>query len=150
MKKIVYLDMDGVIVDFESGINALNDQDKLEYKGKYAKCPGVFSKMKPIEGALEAVGVLSSQYDVYILSSPGWGNASAWADKYNWVVEYLPAMEKRLILSSQKHLNTGDFLVDDRIANGTDKFEGEFIHFGTGDYQTWNDVLNYLVPEIDL
>ena len=145
MKKVLYIDMDGVIVDFESGINSINLKEKKEYAGKYQKCPNIFSKMKPIEGALTAVEKLSEKYDVYILSSPGWGNASAWSDKYNWIENYLPIMKKRLILSSQKHLNKGDYLIDDRFTNGADNFEGEHIHFKSSNYPNWAAVLEYLL-----
>ena len=84
-------------------------------------------------------------YDVYILSSPGWHNPSAWSDKHAWVVKYLPYMERRLILSSQKHLNAGDYLIDDRYANGAGNFKGELILFGSDDYPGWDEVLGYLL-----
>ena len=145
MKEIVYIDMDGVIVDFESGIRALSPEERDCYKNRYAQCPSIFSKMKPIEGALDAVAKLHEKYDVFILSSPSWGNASAWTDKYNWIVTHLPFLERRLILSSQKHLNRGHYLIDDRLANGVDRFEGVHIHFGTSDYPNWEKVLNYLL-----
>jgi len=56
---------------------------------------------------------------------------------------------KRLILSHHKHLNRGDFLVDDRPEhNGVDKFAdhgGEVIHFGPkGTHTTWPEVVAYL------
>ena len=37
MKKIVYVDMDGVLVDFNSGIDSLTFQEALEYEGRYDK-----------------------------------------------------------------------------------------------------------------
>jgi 5'(3')-deoxyribonucleotidase len=144
-KKIIYVDMDGVLVDFESGVNRLNKEEREKYDDNFSKVPGIFSKMKPFPGAIEALKKLSEKYDIYILSSPGWGNASAWSDKYEWVNKYLPEMKKKLILSSQKHLNCGDYLVDDRLANGSEKFTGEHIHFGQGKYKDWEDVLVYLL-----
>jgi 5'(3')-deoxyribonucleotidase len=146
-KKIVYIDMDGVIVDFESGIEKLKKEDLILYKENYSKAPYIFSKMLPIPGAIDAVKKLSEKFDVYILSSPGWGNASAWSDKYEWINKYLPEMRKRLILSSQKHLNCGDYLIDDRLANGSEKFTGELIHFGNGKFKDWSFVLSYLMYE---
>jgi len=44
------------------------------------------------------------------------------------------------------NLNRGDFLIDDRLANGTDKFEGEHLHFGTEKFPTWEEVLSHLLP----
>ena len=137
--------MDGVIVNFESGVNRLNKEEREKYGDNFCKIPGIFSQMDPFPGAIKAVKKLSEKYDVYILSSPGWGNASAWSDKYEWVNKYLPEMKKKLILSSQKHLNCGDYLIDDRLANGSEKFVGEHIHFGQGKYKDWEDVLVYLL-----
>jgi 5'(3')-deoxyribonucleotidase len=145
-KKIVYIDMDGVIVDFEMAVQQLSFEQKETYREVgYCQVPGIFASLQPIEGALDAVTQLSEIYDVYILSSPGWGNASAWSDKYEWVNTHLPFMKKRLILSSQKHLNKGDYLIDDRTANGAGEFTGELIQFGTEKYPNWNVVLTYLL-----
>ena len=148
MKKVLYIDMDGVIVDFDSGIQALSELEKKEFEGRYAKCPNIFSKMVPIDTALESVFELSKLFDVYILSSPSWGNASAWSDKYEWIIKYLPFMERRLILSSQKHLNRGEYIIDDRIHNGVSEFQGEHIHFGTDTFPDWETVVNYLKKQV--
>lgn len=147
MKKIVYIDMDGVIVDFDSGIHTLSETEKKEFHGKYAQYPGIFSRMKPIDNALDSVRTLMNHFDVYILSSPGWGNDTSWSDKYNWINTYLPEMKKRLILSSQKHLNIGDYIIDDRLINGVDKFTGEHIHFGKEDFLKWENVVQYLISQ---
>ena len=135
--------MDGVIVDFQSGIDALSMAQRLDFKDKYQRCPGIFSLMKPYPGSIEAMKKMFDVYDLYILSSPGWYNSTAWSDKHAWVVKYLPFMERRLILSSQKHLNMGDYLIDDRTANGAVEFKGEFVHFGTKEFPHWDGVLSY-------
>lgn len=59
MKKIVYLDMDNVLVDFPSGIAQLDEQTLQEYAGRYDEVEEIFALMKPMEGALEAVDVLA-------------------------------------------------------------------------------------------
>ena len=38
----------------------------------------------------------------------------------------------------------GDYLIDDRLRNGAEKFNGEHIHFGTEKFPDWNSVLKYL------
>jgi len=53
-----------------------------------------------------------------------------------------------LILSHNKHLNIGDYLIDDRLANGVEKFTGEHIHFGTERFPDWQSVCDYLLPSI--
>ena len=36
-----------------------------------------------------------------------------------------------------------DYLIDDRLERGVDKFEGEYIHFGKPKFKDWKSVLNY-------
>lgn len=145
MKKILYIDMDNVLVDFPSAFTKLDDDIKKQYENNLDDIPNIFSMMEPLAGAIEAYQILSKQFDTYILSTAPWNNPSAWSDKLLWVKKYLGEyVHKRLIISHNKHLNSGDYLIDDRLKNGVDKFKGEHIYFGQGKFQTWNDVLNYL------
>ena len=145
--KTVYVDMDNVLVNFQSGIDSLTDEQKQDFKDDLDDVPGIFSKMKPVDGAIEAYKELTKHFDVYILSTAPWNNPSAWTDKLLWVQEYLGDLaHKRLILSHNKNLNAGDFLIDDRTANGAGDFSGEHIHFLSEQFNNLNDVLNYLIP----
>lgn len=138
--------MDNVLVDFKSGIDAISEEDRQQFKDDLDEVPGIFSKMKPVDGAIEAYNELTKHFDVYILSTAPWENPSAWSDKLLWVKKYLgQTAHKRLILSHNKNLNAGDFLVDDRTANGAGKFAGEHIHFLSEQFKDWDDVLSYLL-----
>ena len=144
--KILYVDMYNVLVNFKSGIDKLSKDDFNKYKGEYDQVPNIFSMMDPLEGAIEAYEKLSLKYDTYILSTAPWYNSTAWKDKIEWVQKYLPKSAfKRLILSHNKNLNAGDYLIDDRLRNGAEKFKGEHIHFGTEKFPDWNSVLKYLL-----
>jgi 5'-nucleotidase len=66
-KKTIYVDMDNVLVDFKTGIDLLTEKEKLEYEGRLYEEPGIFSKMKPMECAIEAYQKLSEKFDTYIL-----------------------------------------------------------------------------------
>ena len=148
MKKIIYIDMDNVLVDFKSGIAKLSKNVQEEYKEHLDNVPGIFSLMEPMEGSINAFNRLSQsdEYDVYILSTAPWDNSSAWSDKVEWVKKYLGANGyKRLILSHHKNLNSGDFLIDDRTKNGADKFTSIHIHFGQKKFPTWQQVLDYFI-----
>ena len=137
--------MDNVLLDFKTGIDKISSYNKKEYEGRYDEVPDIFSLMDPMEGAIESYNKLSSQYDTYILSTSPWDNPSAWQDKILWVKKYLEkSAYKRLILSHHKNLNRGDYLIDDRLKNGADKFIGEHIHFGTEKFPDWKSVLSYL------
>jgi len=147
--KILYFDMDNVLVDFPTGIERISPEQLETYEGRLDEVPGIFALMDPLPGALEAYRELSQHFDTYILSTAPWANPSAWSDKNEWVRAHLghdgPA-RKRLILSRHKHLNRGDFLIDDRTANGADRFQGEHIHFGTARWPDWPAVVEYLLP----
>jgi 5'(3')-deoxyribonucleotidase len=148
-KKILYLDMDNTLVDFTSGIKKLDASTKEEYKGRLDEVPGIFSLMKPMPGAIKSFNELTTLFNTYILSTAPWKNPSAWSDKLLWVKDHLgESATKRLILSHNKHLNYGDFLVDDRTANGADKFQGELIQFGTPKFSNWTKVMTYLRTKV--
>ena len=153
-KKILYIDMDGVLVDCQAAIDEMDEETYQKYcacpeKNKpptFDEIPNVFRTMKPIKSAVESFCELCEFFDVYILSTAPWENESAWSDKLIWVKEKLgEKAHKRLILTHHKNLNKGDFLVDDRSKNGADKFEGEWIHFGSKKFPGWEAVKKYLM-----
>jgi 5'(3')-deoxyribonucleotidase len=143
--KTLYIDMDNVLVDFQSGIARISDADRITYEGRLDEVPHIFALMDPLPGAISAFYELSVIYDTYILSTAPWDNRTAWSDKLDWVKKHIGENAyKRLILTHHKNLNRGDFLIDDRTKNGVDKFSGEHIHFGTEKYPNWDSVLTYL------
>jgi len=144
-KKILYVDMDNVLVDFQSGIDQIDQTTLEKYADKYDEIPGIFGKMKPMEEAVDSYTELSKIFDTYILSTSPWENETAMIDKLRWVKKYLGKVAyKRLILSHHKNLNKGDFLIDDRDKNGVKLFAGEHIHFGKGKFPDWASVVEYL------
>ena len=64
--------MDGVLVDFQSGIDQISDFDREKFKPDFDDVPGIFSKMVPVDGAIESFEKLSKHFDVYILSTAPW------------------------------------------------------------------------------
>ena len=145
-EKILYFDMDNVLVDFPSAFPKVSPKLLDEFEGRLDEIPNIFSLMEPLTGAIEAFQLLSKKFDSYILSTAPWENSSAWSDKNEWVKKYLGSTAyKRLILSHNKHLNIGDYLIDDRTANGADRFTGEHIHFGSERFPDWASVLRYLL-----
>lgn len=151
MKKIVLVDLDNVLVDFQSGIDQLPVAVKNEYEGRLDEVPNIFSLMHPMKGAIESYQWLTQHFDTYILSTAPWENPSAWSDKLEWVKKYLSDYaRKRLILSHHKNLVMGDYLIDDRTVRGVDKFSGKHLHFGQNhetkelhEYPDWASIRDY-------
>jgi len=151
-RKIIYFDMDNVLVDFQSGIDRLSKETLKEYEGRLDEVPRIFSLMQPMPFAVEAVKILSRYFDVYILSTAPWKNISEWSNKCEWVHKYFGSEKsdvfyKRLIISHHKNLNKGDYLIDDRTKNGASEFEGKLIQFGSSEFPDWETVINYLVQD---
>lgn len=138
--------MDGVIVDFASGVAKLTDEEREQYKNNIDEAPGLFALMDPIPGAIEAVQLLAKRYDVYILSTAPWNNPTAASDKVEWVKKHLNGVfHKRVIITHHKELLIGDYLIDDRGKNGASEFKGEWIHFGSEQFPDWDAVLQHLL-----
>jgi len=148
MQKILYIDMDNVLVDFRSARGRLKAGVWEQYEGNQDEIPDVFSLMDPMPGAIAAYKQLSQVFDTYVLSTAPWENHTAWSDKLLWIKKHLGTFAyKRLILTHHKNLNQGDYLVDDRTKNGADRFAGEHIHFGTEKFPDWPAVTEYLHAE---
>ena len=150
MRHILYIDMDNVIVDFRSGISRIEPSLRAEYEGRLDEVPGIFGLMDPLEGAIESVVALHQKFDTYVLSTAPWANPSAWSDKVEWIHRHFGRQEdspmyKRLILSHHKNLNVGAYLIDDRTANGADRFAGKHIHFGQEPWPNWRVITDYLL-----
>ena len=147
-KPILLIDMDGVICDFDKRKKEL--EEKGFKGGSIFKHPEAYRDLEPIEGAIEAWHALQEKYETYVLSTPAWSNPESYSEKRIWVEKYLgKSAHKKLILGHHKGLVRGDFLIDDRIANGVADFGGEHIHFGTEKFLTWKDVLEYLGVKAD-
>jgi len=157
-KKTVFIDMDGVLVDFSK---AVEDQFKLHptYKEKFKRnpdlIPGIFKDPKPITGAIESVQQLaaSGKYDLYISTTASWDNPEAAMDKRHWIEKHFGKLfKKKMVITHRKDLLLGDYLIDDRDANGADDFKGELLSFGWAyekkewnKYKTWSDILKKLL-----
>lgn len=142
-KPIVYIDMDGVLADFDKRHAELLSEGMS--KPKAFKDPRAFVDLEPIEGAIDAWNELQKNFETYILSTPAWSNIRCWSDKREWVEKYLgKSAHKKLILTHNKGIVVGDYLIDDRIANGVADFKGNHIHFGSEKFPNWGSVIEFL------
>ncbi len=145
--KIIYIDLDGVIADFDKGKSEHPLGNVSPYIGRPDKLPGIYENLDPIEGAIDSVNkLLNSQYKIFFLSTAPWDNPDAWTHKRLWIAKYFEEklIKKKLILCHHKQLLIGNYLIDDREWNGAAKFTGEWIHFGSERFPKWESVLDYL------
>ena len=157
-KKVIYIDMDGVLVDLEKAFNKffeLHPQLKERYKNNPDHIQGIFRNPPPINGAIEAVKKLqeSGKYELFIATSAPWGNPMSASDKRFWIEDYFGNLfHKKMFITHRKDLLMGDYLIDDRTKNGAGEFKGEHLHFGWSweneewnKYPTWESILEYLL-----
>ena len=103
MRKILYVDMDNVLVDFESSFVHIPPDILKAYDGRLDEIPGIFGQMKPIPNAIESFLELSKLFDTYILSTSPWENPSALTDKLQWVKTYLGEPARKRLILSRRH-----------------------------------------------
>ena len=144
--KTLFIDMDGVIVDFLQSAKNSSEYDK--YRHCLDKIPDVFLYAPPMEHAIDSVIKLidSGKYEVYIASTAPWGNINSLSHKRIWIEKYFgDTLKKRLILTHRKDFLMGDYLIDDRTKNGAGEFKGKLLHFGSQKFPDWKTVLLYLL-----
>jgi len=165
MKKILYLDLDGVCANFSKryqeidshtvlGEHLLEGESELCLQKRQDKVNKVvssdtnfFQSLELIDGAYESVIKLNDYFDIYFLSTPMNEVPHSFTGKREWIDKIFPKEigSKKLILTHRKDLNLGDFLVDDRTKNGAGEFKGELILFGSEKFKNWETVVSYLM-----
>ncbi len=141
---IVYVDMDDVLCAYTTAHTlALTTRPDVAFPQGVA---GFFQSLEPIDGAIAAVNELRKSFDVYVLTAPSTRNAHSYTEKRIWIEEHFDyQFTKKLILSPNKGLLKGDYLVDDHASGkGQDSFEGMLIEFGSNAFPDWHAVLTFL------
>lgn len=145
-RRRVFVDLDGVVVDFDSF------KRKHHITGEAVKnLPGAYLAMQPIPGAIEAVrSVIGMGYEVWIATKPPTGIAHAYSDKAQWVIDNIPELKRRIIITHNKGLLgcADDFLCDDRPHKAAcEEFTGILLRFVDGFH--WPQALDVLRTERD-
>lgn len=150
-KPKLFLDMDNVLVDTLSVLNTI-DVKQLQVD-KPDQVQGVFRNLPPMSGAVAAISVLAEDYELSILSTAPWQNASAWQDKLLWLSDYFGDDEKspfykRVTITHDKGLvhAAGGILIDDRPYHGASqwldpKTDSLWLQYGYDARLVWNEEL---------
>lgn len=135
-KPIFFLDMDGVLSDFVTGLARLFQRkaDDLprcycvatclglsfaEVDRRIQSSPGFWAQLPVFPWAQELVTRLSTKGEVYILSMPWPGQPACAMEKMIWLDRKLKFPLDRVILTPHKHLLAGPnrILIDDHDKN---------------------------------
>ena len=149
MRTVVYVDMDGVLCDFEAAYK--RDRQALPEIDYPNSREGFYRGLKPISDAISAMRDLmaSELFEPYILTAPSIFNPLSYTEKRLWVEENLGFdWVSRLIISPNKSLLRGEFLIDDHDSgHGQEGFNGELLQFGTPELPDWKAVLARLLSD---
>lgn len=142
--------MDGVLVDFAKAIDISFDNNpsyKTKYENEPDLIPDIFKDPPPMPGAIEAVSKLveSGKYNMFIATTASWDNKEASMHKIAWIKKYFHNIfRKKVVITHRKDQLIGDYLIDDREANGAIDFKGELLQFGWAyEKQEWNKYKNW-------
>lgn len=140
----VFVDMDGVAVDFDGY------RDRLGLTSEEVKVrKGAYLDMELIPGALEALQVLIGLgFDVWLATKPPTGIAHAYSDKAAFVFKQLPFLRRKVIITHHKGLlgSEDDYLVDDRPHKAScTEFAGTLVPFVDGYH--WPQALEFFRAE---
>ncbi len=138
----VYVDMDGVLADFDS--ECTNSSMK---PSELKLIPGIYRNLDVIPGAVNAIEkIVEMGYEVWALTKPPSKNPSAASEKIEWMYENFPVFKDRIIITPDKGAvgESRDFIIDDHPewAN-VEKFRGTIIKFENN----WEYIVDYLSKE---
>ena len=139
-KKLILIDQDQVLADFELGFyravsklremsikqielkdrNCFYAGDQYEKEqglntGYLAKEKDFFRKLPVIPGAIEGIKYLDSKYQVKIVTAPILGARYCLQEKYDWILDNLgESFCNKIIITQDKTIIAGDYLIDDK------------------------------------
>ena len=140
---VIYIDMDDVLCQYSVAHSVARQEDGSNAWPQSK--PGFFESLVPMTGAIASVRTLQEHHSVYVLTAPSTRNPLSYTEKRLWIESHFDyQFTKRLILSPNKGLLKGDFLIDDNVTGkGQENFEGQLIHFGSAEFPDWEAVLRF-------
>ena len=140
MKKVILVDMDGVLVDLTATwlriygertgdwvhpdeITAYEFEQFVEYPMEFFSCLGqALEEATPTAGSSKFEDLyLNPDYEVYVVSYAHSAAPEAHKAKLEWLAKYFPGFpQDRVIFTKHKHLIHGDYLIEDSPRNCED------------------------------
>jgi hypothetical protein len=139
----LYIDMDGVLADFDRAASGLLGMDSYKFEFMYGATefwrrinqrPDFFFKLAPLPGALDMWAVLAPLNPTILTACPKRENTEKVANqKRLWIAKHLGEHVPVLTTITGKHgyAEPGAILIDDRAGEYREKWQaagGSFIH----------------------
>ncbi|CDM57413.1 5' nucleotidase, NT5C type [Rhizobium favelukesii] len=128
----IFLDMDGVLADFDKGAGHLLGTDDIHkwefvhgpkaFWEKLDSYPNFFGSLPPMPDAYHLWGEVYQREPIILTALPRVGATDVDAQKRAWVKHHLPSSFEVDVITCQTpekpgYANVGDVLVDDRAVN---------------------------------
>ena len=146
----IYIDMDGVISDFENAVKTTKppgyeSDPPFPRPDKWVD----YRNLDIIPGAVEAVHKLNQDFDVFIATTPPWDRPEVWGHKREWIADYFPYLKQKMVLTHRKDLLIGDILIDDSRWRGQPAFKGEWYWFNQNwSNRNWKACLEWIYKKV--
>ncbi len=144
---IVYVDMDGVLANFDKALKSPREPGKGLPPEMLEK--DFFRNLEVMPGAIKAIDELESLpgVEVFIATKITTKNLYSATEKFEWIEEHFPSLLKKIFITCDKALLKGDFLIDDYHRWKT--FPGTFIHFNKHNpIEAWSDAVQQIKDAI--
>ena len=151
----VFIDLDGVVADFETARDASGLPSSA-----FKLIKGSYRNLLPYKEAVHGVHYIKTLgFDVWFATKIPTKNPYAATEKLLWVEQYFPDMVKSTIITPNKGTLGGklDFLIDDRPHKAhCTEFVGRLMTYGShkdAEFKSWEQVCNFfsrVVSEVEL
>ena len=142
--------MDDTLVDYAKGFDRHKEKyPDLEFPQAQ---PGLYLSLEPKALALDTLFWIDKHpsFVVYILTAPSIRNPHTSGEKHQWILDNLGrSFAERMIISSNKGLCKGAYLIDDYDhGKGQENFEGNIIKFGSAEFPDWKAIKTYFTEDL--
>jgi len=151
LNKKILIDMDDTMFHFKKKWHEVKASDGLEFPQSKI---GFFEELEPIENAIEVYNWLDEHFDVWVVTAPSIPNKHCYSEKAISIEKHLgPERCHKLIISPDKSMVYGDYLIDDTITKGQLKFKGRLLRYGT-EFKNWLEIKEFfnkiLLDKVDI
>lgn len=147
MSKIVYIDLDRTIFDYDAMHRNIKTMDTTI---KYPQSTvGFFKDLEPLDYALSCIAQIEDAgYEVWFATAPSIKNLHCYTEKAESIKEWFgEEYLDRLIIIPDKSKLIGDYLIDDMPnGKGQDRFKGELLLMANKD--EWINITTYLLNKV--